>query len=227
MARPAGLQTVERETGPKPVASIIWLHGLGADGHDFEPAVPHFVWSGAPALRFVFPHAPVRAVTINAGMRMRAWYDIRQLASIDRDQDDAGIRASLDQVADLVGREIDRGIAAERIVVAGFSQGGAIAIQLALRYPQPLAGLIALSTYLVQAHRLAAQAHPANRDLPVFMAHGRADPVVPYALGAQAAAALRGLGYPLEWHDYPIAHAVSSEEMAHIANWLRRRLEPR
>ncbi|MEJ8567268.1 alpha/beta hydrolase [Elongatibacter sediminis] len=219
------LETVEVETGPDPVASIIWLHGLGADGHDFEPAVPHLAWRGAPPLRFVFPHSPERAVTVNAGMRMRAWYDIVSLGGAARDQDEAGIEASIGQVADLVVREGERGIPSERVIVAGFSQGGAIAIQLALRYPQRLAGLVALSTYLLQGDRLGARVHAANRDLPVFMGHGQADPVVPFAMGEQAAAALRSLGYAVEWRAYPIPHSVSADELAHVADWMRRRLD--
>lgn len=218
------LETVEVETGREPDAAIIWLHGLGADGHDFEPAVPHLLWPGAPALRFVFPHAPERPVTINAGMRMRAWYDIRHLDGALRDQDEEGIADSIGQTADLVARERARGIPPGRIVLAGFSQGGAIAIQLALRYPQRLAGLVALSTYLLHPERFAHEAHAANRDLPIFMAHGRMDPMLPYAMGEQAAEALRGLGYPLEWHSYPIPHSVSAEELAHLSDWLKRRL---
>jgi phospholipase/carboxylesterase len=219
------LETVEVETGRDPGAAVIWLHGLGADGHDFEPAVPLLLWPAAPALRFVFPHAPVRAVTINAGLRMRAWYDIRQLDGALRDQDEAGIADSIGQVSDLVAREQERGIPAERIVLAGFSQGGAIAIQLALRHPRRLAGLVALSTYLLHPGRLAGEAHPANRELPIFMAHGQLDPLLPYRMGEQAASALRALGYPLEWHSYPIPHSVSAEELGHLSAWLKRQLD--
>lgn len=218
------LETVEVETAANPVASVIWLHGLGADGHDFEPAVPHLVWPGAPALRFVFPHAPVRPVTVNAGMRMRAWYDILGLGGSIRDHDEQGIQDSIGQCADLIARENDRGIAPERVVVAGFSQGGAIAIQLALRYPSRLAGLIALSTYLLNADRLAREAHTANSDLAVFMGHGQSDPVVPFKMGQQAAETLQQLGYPVEWHSYPMPHSVNGDELGHVASWLRRRL---
>jgi len=219
-----GLETVELNSGENPSAAIIWLHGLGADGHDFEPVVPLLLWPGAPAIRFVFPHAPVRAVTINAGMRMRAWYDVTGFSS-ERDQDEAGIAESLEQVAALIRREQERGIAADRLVIAGFSQGGAIAIQLALRYPQRLAGLIALSCYLLHADRLPSEASSANRGLPVFMAHGKMDPVVPFGWGETAAQKLRGLDYPVEWHDYPIGHSVSPEEIGHISVWLRRYLD--
>jgi phospholipase/carboxylesterase len=217
------LETVEVTTGPDPVAAVIWLHGLGADGHDFEPAAPQLLWPGAPPLRWVFPSAPLRAVTLNGGMQMRAWYDILGIDS-DRGHDAAGIEQSVAQVASLVQREQRRGIHPHRIVVAGFSQGGAIAIQLALRYSQRLAGLIALSTYMVHSERLRGQAHPINRDLPVLMAHGSMDGVVPLLMGVAAADALRAWGYALEWHDYPMAHAVCPEEIVHIRAWLGKRL---
>lgn len=214
------LDAVEITTGPAPTAAIIWLHGLGADGHDFEPIVPHMGWPGAPAIRYVFPHAPVRPVTINGGMAMRAWYDIVN-ASLGRDHDQQGIITSMGQAAALVDREIERGIAAERIVVAGFSQGGAIAVQLALRYPQKLAGLVALSTYLVLDDRLEQERSRANQAIPVFAGHGTMDPVVPCHLGEQAAQRLRDLGHPVEFHDYPMPHSVCPEEIADLTAWLR------
>lgn len=217
------LETVEVTTGPDPVAAIIWLHGLGADGHDFEPAVPQLLWPGAPALRWVFPHAPMRAVTLNGGMQMRAWYDILSIDS-DRGHDATGIEQSVSQVASLVQREQRRGIHPHRVVVAGFSQGGAIAIHLALRYSQRLAGLVALSTYMVHSDRLRGQAHPINRDLPVFMAHGSMDGVVPLFMGVAAADELRVCGYAPEWHDYPMAHAVCPEEIVHLRAWLGKQL---
>lgn len=217
------LEAVEMSTGEDPSAAIIWLHGLGADGHDFEPVVPLLLWPGAPAMRFVFPHAPVRAVTVNAGMRMRAWYDILTIDS-DRGHDAAGIDESLGQVAALIEREQRRGIAPNRVVLAGFSQGGAIALQLALRYPHRLAGLIVLSSYLLRADRIQAQAHAVNRGLPVFVAHGTMDPVVPFSMGESAAHTLRSLGYQVEWRSYPLAHTISAEEIGHIAVWLRQRL---
>jgi len=213
------LETVERELAPQPTHSVIWLHGLGADGHDFEPVVPELGLQGR-AIRFIFPHAPQRAVTVNAGMRMRAWYDIRSL-SASRDQDEAGIADSSDLIAALIERERQRGIPAARIVLAGFSQGGAMAVQVALRYPERLAGLMALSAYLLFPERLAAEAHPANRDLPVFMAHGTLDPVVPYAMGRESARVLQSLGWAVEFHDYPIPHSVSMPEIADIGHWLR------
>ncbi|MBT8059877.1 MAG: alpha/beta fold hydrolase [Gammaproteobacteria bacterium] len=220
---PAPLQTVEISTGAEPTAAVVWLHGLGADGHDFEPLVPELEWPGAPPIRYVFPHAPVRPVTLNGGMAMRAWYDIVSLTG-DRDADQAGIGLSMDQAAALVRRERERGIPSERIVVAGFSQGGAIALQAALRYPEKLAGLIALSTYLLLDHRLDSERSDANRDLPVFVGHGTVDPMVPIQLGEQVAARLEAMGHPVDWHRYPMPHAVCPEEVGHLVTWLRRRL---
>jgi phospholipase/carboxylesterase len=216
------LETVEITTGSEPNTSVIWLHGLGADGHDFEPIVPALSWPGAPAIRYVFPHAPVRPVTINGGMPMRAWYDIRELGG--RAQDQAGIAHSVAQVSRLLEREQSRGIDARRIVLAGFSQGGAIALQLALRHPQRLAGVMGLSTYLLDAGRLDLEAAPENRDLPVFIAHGTMDPVVPFSLGESAANALRRMGYPVDWKTYPMPHSVSPDEVSDITGWLRRQL---
>jgi phospholipase/carboxylesterase len=222
-ADPVGiLETVEIETADAPTAAVVWLHGLGADGHDFEPIVPWLQWPGAPAIRYVFPHAPVRPVTVNGGMAMRAWYDIHGL-QIDRDQDEAGILESVGQATALVRREQQRGIEPGRIVLAGFSQGGAIAIQCALRYPERLAGLVALSTYLLRADHIEAERHQANLELPVFAGHGRSDPIVPLRLGQQGAARLEALGYPVEWREYPMQHAVCPEEIQHLAAWLGRR----
>lgn len=218
--RAAALDAVEVETGPDPRASVIWLHGLGADGHDFEPIIPHLGLD--TAVRFVFPHAPVRPVTINNGMRMRAWYDIRGFDM--RDQDAEGIASSAQAVEALIGREVERGTAPGRIVMAGFSQGGAIALHVALRQPQRLAGLMVLSAYLLHPERLESERHEANHGLPAFVAHGRQDPVVPFALGETVAATLRSMGHPVEWHDYPMPHAVCPEEIAHIGGWLRGRL---
>lgn len=215
------LETVELSTGPAPTAAVIWLHGLGADGHDFEPIVPHLLWSGAPDIRFVFPHAPTRPVTINGGMKMRAWYDIVDL-SLGRDHDQKGIADSVNQAAALVTRERKRGITSERIIVAGFSQGGAIALQLALRYPETLAGLVALSTYLLMDKRLENDRHEANRSLPVFVGHGLADPMVPCFLGEQVAGSLRGMGHEVEWHSYPMQHAVCPQEIADLSAWMRK-----
>jgi phospholipase/carboxylesterase len=217
------LETVEVSGGPDPTASVIWLHGLGADGHDFEPLVPQLTWSGAPDIRFVFPHAPVRPVTLNGGMPMRAWYDI---ISIDagRDHDGRGIVDSVNQSAALINREIDRGIPADRIVLAGFSQGGAIAVQLALRFPKKLAGLIALSTYLLFSDRLESQSHEANQGLPIFVGHGTSDPMVPFSMGEELTRQLESIGYPVDWHSYPMPHAVCPQEISDITAWLRERL---
>jgi phospholipase/carboxylesterase len=221
---PAGLETVEICTGPEPSAAVIWLHGLGADGHDFEPIVPQLVWPGAPDIRFVFPHAPVRPVTINGGMPMRAWYDIMSLTSA-RGHDSDGIVSSVNLAAGLVHREIGRGIPSRRILLAGFSQGGAVALQLALRFPEPLAGVIALSSYLLFGERLEQQQHEANAALPAFVGHGRMDPVVPIEMGEQAASRLESLGHPVEWQTYPMVHSVCPEEISHLATWIASRLE--
>ena len=219
------IETVEIETGPDTIGSIIWLHGLGADGHEFEPIVPELRLPAALALRFVFPHAPIRPVTINGGMSMRAWYDILTLER-GGPIDEQGIRASGEILNSLIGRERDRGVDADRIVVAGFSQGGAIALHAALRYPERLAGLMALSTYLPLTESCDAEVvsndEAVNGDIPIFMAHGTFDPVLPMHLGADSAAYLKDNGFSVEWHDYPMAHAVCAEEIAHIRDWLLR-----
>ncbi len=213
--------TVEIETGPTPSGAVIWLHGLGADGHDFEPIVPELRIPDALPLRFVFPHAPVRPVTINGGMAMRAWYDI---VSLDRGgpADEEGIRASGEILDALIRREQDRGMRADRIAVAGFSQGGAIALHSGLRFPERLAGLMALSTYLPLRSSFADEVPDgsANHDLPIFMAHGTFDPVLPFEAGASSRDLLVAAGYDVEWHDYPMAHGVCPDEVAHIRTWL-------
>jgi len=220
----AAPESVEIETAASPDAAVIWLHGLGADGHDFEPLVPELRLPPALGVRFVFPHAPVRPVTLNMGMRMRAWYDIYQLGGGREDQD--GIRASQALAEALIARERARGIAPGRIVLAGFSQGGAIALHTALRYSERLAGVLALSTYLPLAESLAAEASPANRTLPVFMAHGRFDDVIPMVRAQQSRAHLERLGYAVTWHEYPMPHSVCGEEIADIAEWLLSGLAP-
>lgn len=209
---------VEIETGDgPPQGSIIWLHGLGADGHDFEPIVPELQLPQALRLRFVFPHAPVRPVTLNGGMAMRAWYDI---LTLDRDgpADDEGIRASAAMLEQWIARETERGIAADKIVVAGFSQGGAIALHAGLRARQTLAGIMALSTYLPMPAAFADEA--VVTDLPIFMAHGTLDPVLPMTLGRESADFLISNGCKVEWHDYPMAHSVCIEEIGDIRSWL-------
>ena len=215
------LPAVEHETAANPTHSIIWLHGLGADGHDFAPIVPELVDPAWPALRFVFPHAPVRPVTINNGMPMRAWYDI---AGFDAraPQDEAGVRASIAAVEALIAREHQRGVPAGRIVLAGFSQGGAIALFAGLRHPQRLAGLVALSTYLVAPDLLAVEASAANRDVPVFMAHGTRDPMVQYPWGVASRDALASAGWSVEWHEYPMEHSAVLEEIVAAGDFIRR-----
>jgi len=212
---------VEVETGPHPGGAVIWLHGLGADGHDFEPIVPELVGPGERALRFVFPHAPIRPVTLNAGFAMRAWYDI---ASLERrgPEDEAGIRASRATVEALIARENERGIASERIVLAGFSQGGALALFTGLRHRRRLAGIMGLSCYLLLADRSAAERQAVNQSTPIFLAHGLQDATVAPVLGEHARAWLEAAGYRVEWHAYSMPHSVCPEEVADIAEWLRR-----
>lgn len=214
------LQTVERETAPEPTASVVWLHGLGADGYDFDPIVPALRIPGGPEVRYVFPHAPVRPVTINGGMEMRAWYDIYAIQRGAR-EDEAGIRESAEAVTALLRREIERGTPPERLVLAGFSQGGAVALHAGLRFPEKLAGIIALSTYLpLKTH--AGEFHAANKQTPIFMAHGSFDPVVPTALGQESAEMLSAAGHPVEFHDYPMPHSVCPQEVEDIRRWLER-----
>ncbi len=215
------LQTVELETGRSPTAAVIWLHGLGADGHDFEPIVPELDLPDALAVRFVFPHAPMQAVTINGGAVMRAWYDVYALEG-QRREDAAGVRASQSKVEELIAREQARGIPSARLVLAGFSQGGAIALQTGLRHGERLAGIMALSTYLPVASTLAAEASAANRAVPIFMAHGLDDPLIPIERAAMSRRQLEAAGYAIEWHEYPMAHAVCMEEMADVSAWLQR-----
>jgi phospholipase/carboxylesterase len=212
------LETVEIAAQGTAELAVIWLHGLGADGHDFEPIVPELRLHRG--VRFVFPHAPIRPVTINGGAEMRAWYDILGFGAAA--EDDAGIRASAAAVARLVDREVARGVAAERIVLAGFSQGGAIALQLGLREPRRLAGVLALSTYLPLAATLARDKSAASAALPIFMAHGGHDPVIPLALAEASRRALEREGYAVDWHVYPMAHAVCAAEIAAIGDWLDR-----
>jgi phospholipase/carboxylesterase len=219
------LETVERETGPSPRQAVIWLHGLGADGYDFVPIVKELEALGAPAARYVFPHAPKIPVTINGGYVMRAWYDILGTELVRR-EDEARIRASGAIVEELIAREVERGIAAADIVLAGFSQGGAIALHAGLRRPEPLAGLIALSTYLPLADRIEQERTAAAAATPIFMAHGTADPIVPHARGAASRDRLRALGYDVAWHEYPMPHSVCGEEVEAIAGFLRRVLGP-
>jgi phospholipase/carboxylesterase len=214
-------EAVEIETGRNPQAAVIWLHGLGADGHDFEPIVPELVRPADRPLRFIFPHAPMRPVTLNGGYVMRAWYDI---IAIDRRaaEDGEGIRASQALVTDLILGENARGIPSERIVLAGFSQGGAMALFCGTRYPERLAGIIGLSCYQVLATGFDAERLPANQHTPIFLGHGMQDPVVIPALGEAASRQLQAAGYTVEWHAYSMPHSVCPQEVIDIAAWLRR-----
>lgn len=219
------LPHIQIETAPNPSAAVIWLHGLGADGNDFAALVPELDLSGYPAIRFIFPHAPSMPVTINGGYVMPAWYDIRG-ADLTSRQDEAGIRASARAITALIAHEIGRGIPAKRIVLAGFSQGCAMALHTGLRFPQALAGIMALSGYLPLAEHFAAERAPANAHTPIFMAHGNQDPVVDPARGAASRDLLARLGYPVEWHSYPMEHSVHPHEVAEIAAFLTRVLTP-
>jgi phospholipase/carboxylesterase len=217
------LDTVEHETGAHPQWSVLWLHGLGADGNDFAPIVPELVRAGWPALRFVFPHAPVRAVTINGGARMRAWYDIRDFDLANR-ADAEGVAESVVQAEALIAREGERGIPPSRVLLAGFSQGGAIVLAAGIARAHPLAGLVALSTYLPMAPAQAQAALvPGAARPPVFMAHGQFDPVVPFAGGETSAAALKQFGFDVQWHRYPMQHSVCAEEIRDLGDWMQAR----
>ncbi|MBD3667890.1 MAG: dienelactone hydrolase family protein [Kangiella sp.] len=201
-------------------ATVIWLHGLGADGHDFEPIVPELKLPAELGVKFIFPHAPVIPVTINGGYQMRAWYDIRN-ADLSQREDEAGVRQSADQVELLIKHEIEQGIPADRIILAGFSQGGAVTLHLATRLNQKLAGIIALSTYLTIPDKLADEKSDANLDTPIFMAHGQQDPVVPMQRGQYSAKVLEENGFKVQWSDYPMPHAVCLEEIQALGNFIQ------
>jgi phospholipase/carboxylesterase len=215
------LQTVEIETTRNPDAAVIWLHGLGADGHDFEPLVPELHLPAEMALRFVFPHAPHRPVTVNGGMVMRAWYDI---ISLEREgvEDVFGIREAEKELHALIEREVERGIATERIVLAGFSQGGAVALHTALRYPHRLAGILALSTYLPLADSAEVERHQANASTPIFMAHGQWDEIIALPIAEHARDRLEQMGCPVDWHLYPMGHSLCGDLIRHLSGWLQR-----
>ena len=215
------LESVELTTGNEIAGSVIWLHGLGADGYDFVPVVRELQALGAPAARYVFPHAATMPVTINGGAVMRAWYDILGVDLVRR-EDEQGIRASQLQVEALIAREVERGGAKSRIVLAGFSQGGAIALQTGLRQSEPLAGVIALSCYLPLAEAFATERAAASATTPIFMGHGTSDPIVPLARGAASRDALKAAGHAVEWHQYPMPHSVNEQEIRDIAVFLRR-----
>ncbi len=214
------LETVEIATGDNPTAAIIWMHGLGADGNDFVPIVRELDLTGLPAIRFVFPHAETMPVTINNGYVIRAWYDILGMDLVRR-EDEAGLRASQARIEQLIAREIARGIPAERIVLAGFSQGCAMTLQTGLRHPQKLAGLMCLSGYLPLADKIAAERSPANQQTPIYMAHGRGDNVVIINRAEASRDLLQSLGYAIAWHEYMMPHSVCEEEIDDIGDWLR------
>ena len=202
--------------------SVLWLHGLGADGHDFAPIVPELVRAQWPGIRFVFPHAPVRPVTINGGVPMRAWYDIRSLSADDR-ADEAGVRESMAEVDALIARERDRGVPAERVLLVGFSQGGAMALASGLRREAPVAGIAALSAYLPLGSKTATEMTEAGKNTPVFMAHGTQDPVVAPAWGSRSRDAMQALGVQVEWHTYPMPHSVHPQEVRDLGDWMSAR----
>jgi len=214
------LEALEVETAPSPRAAVLWMHGLGADGYDFVDLVPALGLQTTP-VRFVFPHAPMRPVTINRGMVMRAWYDVRDDVGRRR-EDESGVRESQARIEALIARETSRGIAADRVVLAGFSQGGAMALHTGLRHPERLAGLMGLSCFLPLADHLPGEASAANRATPIFMAHGTHDPLIPLDRARQARDTLARLGYRVEWHEYPMPHSVCDAEVVHIAEWLAR-----
>ncbi len=218
------LPTVDVQTGPGPTATVIWLHGLGADGHDFEPIVPELGLPEGLHVRFVFPHAPSIPVSINGGYIMPAWYDIRH-ADIGYQQDERGIVDSARQIQMLIDREEMHGIESDRIILAGFSQGAAMALHVGMRQGEALAGIIALSGYLPLAEKAAKEICPGSRETPIFMAHGVDDPIVPYPLGDRSHRTVIELGYDVTWHSYPMEHAVCHEEIVAIGRWITKILE--
>lgn len=220
------LEQLELTTGPEPKGTIIWMHGLGADGWDFVSIVKELGLPDDLPLRFIFPHAPLRPVTLNNGQVMRAWYDIAMM-ELQRLPDEKGIRESQRQIEVLLAREKVRGMAADKIVLAGFSQGGAIALQAGLRHAESLAGILALSTYLPLADTLATEGAAANKAIPIFMAHGSQDTIVPLALAEASRDKLKANGYPVRWNTYPMPHSVCMEEIAAVGQWLSERFKSR
>jgi phospholipase/carboxylesterase len=213
------LDFIQQDTGAEPLHAVIWLHGLGADGHDFEPIVPELGLPASTPVRFIFPHAPTQPVTINGGMVMRAWYDITGM-DLSAGVDEAGINRSAAHLRRLIQATVDSGIPTERIILAGFSQGGVIALHTGLQYTEPLAGIIALSTYVAVPETIRETGSDANSAIPIFMAHGRFDPVIPYALAQRSRDFLTGLNYPVQWHEYPMEHAVHPQEIRDLGEWL-------
>ncbi|ALO39259.1 alpha/beta hydrolase [Alcaligenes faecalis] len=218
------LESIEIETGANPQHAVIWLHGLGADGHDFAPIVPELGLQNAPAIRFIFPHAPIQPVTINGGMAMRSWYDI-YVADLVRHEDESGLRQSQIEVQNLIARENARGIPTENIVLAGFSQGCAMTLQTGLRLPERLAGMLCLSGYLPLAAAVEKERHQANQNTPIFMAHGSMDPVVPLTRAEASRQQLEAMGYQVQWNVYPMPHAVCPEEISAIGQFLKQVLK--
>ncbi|MGX9525167.1 alpha/beta hydrolase [Alcaligenes nematophilus] len=218
------LESIEIETGANPQHAVIWLHGLGADGHDFAPIVPELGLQNAPAIRFIFPHAPIQPVTINGGMAMRSWYDI-YVADLVRHEDESGLRQSQIEVQNLIARENARGIPTENIVLAGFSQGCAMTLQTGLRLPERLAGMLCLSGYLPLAAAVEKERHQANQSTPIFMAHGSMDPVVPLTRAEASRQQLEAMGYQVQWNVYPMPHAVCPEEISAIGQFLKQVLK--
>jgi phospholipase/carboxylesterase len=218
------LETIQIETAPEPTAAVIWMHGLGADGSDFVPIVRELDLTGCPPIRFVFPHAPTMPVTINGGYVMRAWYDILG-TDLAKREDEKGLRASQAAIERLIEREKSRGIAADRIVLAGFSQGCAMTLQTGLRHPEKLAGLLCLSGYVPIHATIEAERHGANHETPIFMAHGRGDQVIPIDRAEKSRDVLQALGHPVEWHEYMMQHSVCPEEIDDISAWLKRVLK--
>ncbi|WLI88501.1 alpha/beta hydrolase [Massilia sp. R2A-15] len=215
------LENIEIETAPNPTVAIIWMHGLGADGNDFVPLVRELDLAGLPGIRFVFPHADTMPVTVNGGYVMRAWYDIVH-SDLGRREDEGGLRRSQAQVEALIDREKARGIKADRIILAGFSQGCAMALQTGLRHPEKLAGLMCLSGYVPLSATVPSERSEASIDTPIFMVHGRADGVIPIARAEQSRDLLKSIGYQVEWHDYPMQHSLCQEEVDHIGAWLKK-----
>ncbi|MES2354513.1 MAG: alpha/beta hydrolase [Pseudomonadota bacterium] len=214
------LPTIELTTGPQPQASVIWLHGMGADGNDFVPVIKELNLPASKPIRFIFPHAPMRPISINGGYVMRAWYDLGlsagQLTSKEED-----VRASQQSLEMLIEQEINRGIPAEKIILAGFSQGGVIALQTGLRYPKRLGGILALSTYLALHESLPAEGQDANKNIPIYMAHGLQDPIVPLVMAIYSRNELQRLGYQVEWHEYHMQHSLCAEEIESISGWFQ------
>ncbi len=215
------LENIEIETAPNPSVAIIWMHGLGADGNDFVPLVKELDLTGLPGIRFIFPHAPTMPVTINGGYVMRAWYDIRENDLVRR-EDEGGLRTSQGYVEALIAREKARGIPANRIILAGFSQGCAMTLQTGLRQPEKLAGLMCLSGYVPLADKLSNERSAESVGTPIFMVHGRGDGVIPIGRAEQSRDLLKALGYQVEWHEYMMQHSLCQEEVDHIGAWLKR-----